>query len=162
MTEIWKSIDEYGDKYEVSNLGRFRNKNGTLLKPFITHGGYLMIALCNKGTKTNIRLHRLIAKMFIPNPDCKPEVNHKNGIKTDNRAINLEWCTKSENMKHAYKNGLQAKGKHPIRKVQCLEDGLIYSTIGEAARTYNINSRTIQSSCARLSNRGKYNFRYCE
>ena len=162
MTEIWQSISDYGDKYEVSNFGRVRNKKGSVLKPFLTHGGYLMVALCFKGTKTNIRLHRLVAKTFIPNSDYKAEVNHKNGIKTDNSVTNLEWITKSENMKHAYKIGLQTKGKFPIRKVRCVEDSLIYQTIGEAARAYNIKPNTVQSSCARLSKRGKLNFRYLD
>lgn len=92
----------------------------------------------------------------------KTEVNHINGIKTDNRAENLEWTTKSENMIHAYRSGLQKKGKHPIRKIRCLEDGKIYATAGEAARTYGIVSHTVTSSCNRLSTKGRYNFRYVE
>ena len=162
MTEIWKSIADYGDKYEVSNFGRVRNKNGSVLKPFLTHGGYLMVALCYKGKKTNIRLHRLVAQMFVPNPDCKAEVNHRNGIKTENNAANLEWCSKSENMIHAYLNGLQTKGAFPTRRVLCVEDGAIYKTIGEAARAYNIHRETVRSSCVRLYKKGKHTFRYVD
>lgn len=160
MAEIWKSVPNYGNKYEVSNLGRVRNEKGDILKPFATHGGYYMVALHENGIKTNVRLHRLVAQMFVPNPDCKPEVNHKNGIKSDNNATNLEWCSRSENMHHAYRNGFQRKGAFPIRKVICLEDGLIYQTIGEAARAYNIHRETVRSSCVRLYKRGKYTFRY--
>ena len=126
MTEVWKPILEYSNKYEVSNFGRVRNEKGNILKPFATHGGYFMVALNENGVKTNFRLHRLVAQMFVPNPDCKAEVNHKNGIKSDNNATNLEWCSRSENMRHAYLNGFQTKGAFPIRKVICLEDGLIY------------------------------------
>lgn len=162
MTEFWKPIVEYAGKYEVSNFGRVRNARGAMLKPFLTHGGYLMVALCDKGSKTNYRLNRLVAEAFIPNPDRKKEVNHKNGRKTDNNAVNLEWSTKSENMRHAYQNGLQTKGKFRVRKVICVNDGLIYLTIGEAARAYNISPKTVQASCARLSKRGKYTFRYLD
>jgi hypothetical protein len=160
--ERWKIVPDFGGKYRVSNFGRIMNEKGILLSPFLTHGGYLMIALYHEGKRTNLRLHRLVAKAFVPVPDidCKMEVNHKNGVKTDNRANNLEWCTRSENMKHAYKKGLQTKGKSLVRKIQCVEDGFVCETIGEASRKYNINPKTIQSSCTRLSTRGKRNFRY--
>lgn len=163
MDEIWKPIPEYGGyKYEVSNLGNVRNLKGHILKPSLIHQGYLIVALCQEGKKRNARLNRLVAEFFVPNPENKTEVNHINGIKTDNRAENLEWTTKSENMIHAYRSGLQKKGKHPIRKIRCLEDGKIYATAGEAARTYGIVSHTVTSSCNRLSTKGRYNFRYVE
>lgn len=160
MTEIWKSVPDYENKYEVSNFGRVRNEKGSVLKPFATHGGYFMVALHKKSVKTNVRLHRLVAQMFVPNPQNKEEVNHKNGIKSDNNATNLEWCSRSENMTHAYINGFQTKGAYPVRKVICLEDNMVYETIGEAARAYNIHRETVRSSCVRLCKGRKRTFRY--
>ena len=163
MAEIWKPIPEYsGYKYEVSNLGNVRNLKGHILKPFLIHQGYLVVALCSEGKKRNVRVNRLVAEHFVPNPQNKTEVNHINGIKTDNRAENLEWATKSENMIHAYNAELQTKGLYPIRKVMCLEDGKIYNTAGEAARAYGITPHAVTNSCRRLSTRGKHNFRYAE
>lgn len=76
--------------------------------------GYLSVNLRNKpGIQKGIVIHRILAKLFVPNPDNKPCVNHINGIKTDNRIENLEWCTTSENTRHAYNTGLAATGaKH--------------------------------------------------
>lgn len=162
MNEIWKSITAYGGKYEVSNKGNVRNQKGALLKPFPIHQGYLVVDLCHMGKKTHKRLNRLVAESFIPNPDKKTEVNHKNGNKMDNRAENLEWTTKSENMIHAYQTGLQKKGLHRIRMVRCIEDGELYLTAGEAARVYGISPHAVTSSCRRLSTKGQYNFRYAE
>lgn len=162
MQEVWKPIKSFEGIYEVSSNGNVRNANGRPLKPFMIHQGYLMVELFCHCKRTHARVNRLVAETFIPNPDNKPEVNHKNGDKTDNSAGNLEWATKSENMIHAYHSGLQTKGRHHIRKVVCLEDGNVYATAGEAARHYGITARAVSASCQRESARGKHNFRYCE
>lgn len=116
MEEIWKRVQEY-PRYEVSNLGRIRAiyirgiKRNKILKPKLTKKGYLEISLYRERKHKSFRLHRLVAQSFIPNPNNLPQVNHKNGNKLDNRAENLEWCTCSENVTHAFRTGL----KHGIR-----------------------------------------------
>lgn len=99
------------DGYEVSNHGNLK-RNGVLLTTPIGASGYKRKYL--KDLKQNILIHREVARVFIPNPDNKPQVNHKNGIKTDNGVENLEWATRSENQLHAVRTGL--------RKIYTLED----------------------------------------
>lgn len=105
--EIWKSIKDFPN-YEVSNLGRVRNKNtNNILKPALDKTtGYLKVNLWNNGTEKMHTIHRLVANAFIPNPEMKRVVNHLDCIKTNNRVENLVWATDSENMKHAFDNGL--------------------------------------------------------
>jgi hypothetical protein len=103
--EIWKPISEYEGLYWVSNEGRVRSIR-KILKPCNVAGGYLNVVLCVNNNKSRPRIHRLVAKAFIPNLNNKPDINHIDGNKLNNNVSNLEWCTKSENALHAYKTGL--------------------------------------------------------
>lgn len=108
--EEWRVVQNTGNKYSVSNLGRIRNnETGTILKPSYKKG-YLTIGLYLDGKQHTKILHRLIAKEFIPNPENKAEVNHINGVKDDNRVDNLEWVTPTENKQHAIDNHLWERG----------------------------------------------------
>ena len=108
--EQWRDIDGYDELYQVSSLGRVKSlKFGKIrsLKFGFSGNGYLRVCLWEDNKGKIFSVHRLVAQAFIPNPELKREVNHINGIKTDNRVENLEWCTRSENARHAFDIGLQ-------------------------------------------------------
>lgn len=94
-------ITDSGDVYSRKT---YNNRNGRIskLKPIKTKNGYLRVCLWEEGRQSMALIHRLVAGAFIKNPANYQEVNHKNGIKSDNRANNLEWITHQENIKHAY------------------------------------------------------------
>jgi hypothetical protein len=108
------SIIGFDGLYEVSedgvvySLKRFvgYSKQEIILKPEVTKFGYYRVVLCCNGKTHKKSVHRLVAEAFLPNPGDKPQVNHKDGNKLNNNVSNLEWCTASENSRHAWDTGL--------------------------------------------------------
>lgn len=104
--EVWKDIDGFDDKYQVSNLGQIRStysgkKHRTIvLKPMVQKNGYLYVVLWKDGKKKNKLIHRLVALAFVDNPNNYPEVNHKDENKENNTVDNLEWCEHKTNINY--------------------------------------------------------------
>lgn len=112
MREIWKVIEGYNGKYEVSSYGRvksFYRNNWIFLKPNPDREGYLSVDLVNNTQRKTFKIHRLVCAYFHPNPELKREVNHINMDKSNNHYFNLEWCTSKENKEHAKKFKLLPK-----------------------------------------------------
>lgn len=165
MKEIWKDIKGYEGKYMVSNLGRVlslprkskRGKSQTSVKGGIIcpslvgrkNNAYLSVTLRNGSSPKSFKVHRLVITAFVCNKEKKEQINHINGIKTDNRLENLEWCTRSENIQHAYKMGLinieKRKNNNKTKKVLDTSSGKIFNSIKEAAEFLNIKHRTLHA-----------------
>lgn len=131
-SEEWRDIPGYEGRYQASSLGRIRGPRG-ILHPFQNHDGYLINTAYVNGGKLREGVHRLVAKAFVPNLENKPQINHINGIKTDNRPENLEWTTCSENNLHR-RRVLKGGGGRPKKPVICLSTGVAYPSITEAAK----------------------------
>lgn len=115
--EIWKKTKI--SNVLVSNHGNIKNENGVLLPVSKGKNGYLTKTFrIEKCVYKNMYIHRLVAQTFIKNKECKKQVNHKNGIKTDNRIQNLEWVTNQENSIHAWKNGLKTVSENRAKGVK--------------------------------------------
>ena len=145
MEELWKDID-IATNYAVSNLGKIKNmKTGQLLDPGISGNGYRQVSLKMKDTNTFRKqyVHRLVAMYWLPNPDNKREVNHKNLDRTDNRAENLEWVTSSENQKHKYKNHDFKTSNRPVVQMDLNGNEIqIFKSIAAATQAVGLKSRS--------------------
>jgi hypothetical protein len=141
--------------YKISKDGNIINKKNRILKPQISNSGYVFYNLKENKKQKGLFLHKAIASAFIPNKYNKEQINHINGIKTDNRIENLEWVTRSENAKHAYNLGLKKetvsklyKGKfgnehNRSKKVICIENGIVYGSQSEAGRILKISNTSV-------------------
>lgn len=151
---------------EVISTGRISKplklKNGRvirkkILKKQIRPNGYEVTQLCINNKKTKVYVHRLVAETHIPNTDNTLQVNHKNGIRNDNRIENLEWVTASENHKHAYRElgrkktlgytGRTGSKHHAAKRVFCNTLGIYFGSAREAARELGINQGSISHVC---------------
>lgn len=183
MEEIWKDVENYEGYYQVSNSGRVRSLSrmldyrksihgdwfhqrihrGQLLRPVTRKDGYMRLFLRKKRKMKSKYVHRLVAEAFIPNPENKPQINHKNGIKADCKVGNLEWATSFENNLHALKTGLRMSTKgeaHPRAIINNFQARVIKKTNSKELGTnylasiFGISPSTI--SCIRYGHSWKH------
>lgn len=154
-----KQIKDY-ENYYITTDGVVINKQTNEVKQqFVSRKGYSLVTLYKNNEPKNISVHRLVATAFIDNPNNYPEVNHINGIKTDNRVENLEWCSSKENSLHR----TVVLGKGNIKPVKCIETGIIYNSGLEASKITKASSSGISKSCRDKTNNaiaGGYHWRY--
>lgn len=169
MSENWADIVTYKGLYQISDLGRVRNNKGQILKGYTNNKGYQMVHLRTKDSNKLCSIHRLVAIHFIPNPNNLPYVNHKNEIKTDNRASNLEWCTHSYNINYGTGNKRRSKTKinntYNTKAVRCIELKKTYPSTREAERQTGIDCSQISAVCNHkkgYKTAGGYHWRYVE
>lgn len=162
--EIWKDIEGYEDKFEVSSFGNIRNKKtGRILKQSLNAYGYKRATLSVNGVKNYVIVHRIVAKEFIDNPYNKREVNHIDCNKQNNNISNLEWVTSSENKYHAHKNNLMNIDtsnavKARMKKIWC-SNGKVYDSLHAAALELGLNVPNISRVVnGKMNKTGGYSF----
>lgn len=140
MKEVWKDVKGYEGLYRVSNFGRIWScRFGREISPAKSTDGYYQIRFYVNKSKKLFSVHRLVAMHFIPNPENKAQVNHKDGNVENNRVDNLEWATQSENLQHAALVLKRNFGNKPPKRIRCVETGEYFGSIGEAARKKKIS-----------------------
>lgn len=165
--EIWKEVDGYDGNFHVSSFGRIKSlkrhvfsggknrlRKERIICATLHRDGYIKCTIQSNGNRKTYMVHRLVAKTFIPNPENKPQINHKNGVKSDNTVENLEWCNASENGIHSYKLGLskathgELNWKSKLTKLQVIEIRNKYTgkhgEIVKMSREYNISASQIR------------------
>ena len=168
--EEWRDVVGYEGRYQVSSMGRVkslerkvtkgdgeRTVKERFLKPNVAYGGYLMVALYADGKRKMLKVHRLVCQAFHDNPDNKSDVNHINEDKADNRACNLEWCTRRENINHGTHNERSGKTRSkPI--AQYTLDGELVKNWPSAMEA----QRQVGFACSNIckSAKGKYKQAY--
>lgn len=184
--EIWKDIENYEGFYQVSNLGRIKSlardaykPNGIvnchvkekILVPSLDGGGYPIVGLCKNGKRKIMKVHRLVAMAFIPNPENKPQVNHIDEVKINNVVENLEWCDASFNINFGTRNERSVQnrrsyklGNHPRAKaIFCEELNKKFDCIKSAEEELGVNINCIVGACkGRQKTAGGFHWRYAD
>jgi hypothetical protein len=165
LVEQWKDIQGYEGIYKISDFGNIKsfkfNKELNIIGS--NCNGYRKVCLSKDGVINKFLIHRLVGFAFIPNPENKPNINHKNGIRNDNRVGNLEWCTQKENALHAFEIGLSKKGIHHYRygkknpnfskkgkdhwkakTILDLSTGVFYESLEDAAKFNSVKHDTLR------------------
>lgn len=177
--EEWTYVKNCDNMYMISTFGNLKSKNKKsewTKIGFKDNIGYMKCAITRNGVREIAKIHRLVGFAFIDNPQNKPEINHINGIKTDNRIENLEWCTRSENSLHAFRTGLtiyseeqrqmaskRLKGKYgkDARMAKALIDkntNIKYFSIKEAAIALDIKMKTLSARIIRDGIKSNFKF----
>jgi len=180
--EIWKDVPGYEGVYQASTLGQIRSmdmhipirgglqlRRGRILKPIVNIDGYYTVMLCIYRKRKIWRVHKLVGITFIPNPQGFKIINHKNEIKTDNRACNLEWCDTRYNINYGDRTAkaraarkLNKRGFKPV--VQMSMDGSllnVYESVASAARLTGCHQGAISNCCiGRAKSSGNYRWRF--
>ena len=184
--EIWKDVENYEGFYQVSNLGRVKslerdvyNPNGIvhhlkekILVPGLNNDGYANVNLYKNGKGKNIKVHRLVAEAFIPNPENKSQINHKNEVKIDNVVENLEWCearynniygTRIERQKQTFKDNCKSGKIKRVKKVFCVELNKTFDYAKSAEEELGVCGRSIGKACRGERNTaGGFHWRYAD
>lgn len=180
--EIWVPIKGFDGKYEVSNKGRIRSYVGwkargtdipRVLKESYGNSGYKQVCLVKEGKHYMRMTHRIVAETFLKNDMGLREVNHKDGNKSNNELSNLEWTSRSGNLKHAYKSGLRKFSDKQLKRilertkpVEQVKDGIVvneFISAAEAHRKTDISRQDIGQCClGRLKRAGGYEWRFKE
>lgn len=178
MHEEWRPINGFEGLYEISSYGRVKSfkshPSGKILKPNLDSNGYPKISLSKKGAKKDTTVHRLVAEAYLPRADGKTCVNHIDGNKANNRLDNLEWCTYSENIKHAIRTGLysgiskEATMKGVRRSAQnrtrrvIRSDGELFENAAEAALAIGAHHDSVYTAIRRKATLYGYRFSYAD
>jgi hypothetical protein len=173
-----KEVEDFPG-YFVSDDGKvYSDKRGEIreLKPQNNGFGYFVVGLCRNNKYHSKKIHRLVALAFIPNPKNKPEINHIDGVKTNNNISNLEWATTKENTRHAWETGLnenvrkafkingknygKINGKKNGKKVICIETQQVFNSAVEASRHLGLNNIAVNSSIRKKYKCGGFTWKY--
>jgi hypothetical protein len=195
IAEIWKDIQDYEGLYQVSNLGRVKSlvrvhycKKERILTNIKLPNGYIYVRLCKDGKGKNVRVHRLVAVAFIPNPENLPQIDHINADKTNNNVNNLRWVTAKENIrnplnmvhligknnpmfgkKHSEETKEKMRKNHAnfsgdlnpkARKVKNIETNEIFVTVKSAGKKYGVSDNSIRGSIKRNGKSAGYHWEY--
>lgn len=182
MKEIWKDIKDYEGLYQISNYGRVkrlskqkRNYNintknydiiilpDKIVTPQLNQYGYYRIGLTKNGKRKCYSVHRLVAQSFIPNPENKLQINHKDENKQNNCVDNLEWRTAKYNANYGTRN--KRTGRKQMKLILCVETGVIYKSLSEAGKSTGLSIGNISSVCHHrkwFKTAGGYHWEYVE